>query len=95
MKTKHTPLPWSQNGNAISSERGNIVFAIGFNTDPKMQIENAALIVRAVNSHDDLVDALEKCHRVLSDLPSTNQSGTRTRKAFEHARAALAKARGE
>jgi hypothetical protein len=42
-----------------------------------------------------LVDALEECTRVLSDLQSTQLEGTRTRSAWEKARAALAKARGE
>ena len=42
-----------------------------------------------------LYDALEECKRVLSDLQSTQLEGTRTRAAWEKARAALAKAKGE
>lgn len=54
-------------------------------------VANAHLIAAA----PELYEALEECKRVLSDLQSTQLEGTRTRAAWEKARAALAKARGE
>jgi hypothetical protein len=50
---------------------------------------------RLISAAPDLYDALEECKRVLSDLQSTQLEGTRTRAAWEKARTALAKARGE
>ena len=50
---------------------------------------------RLIAAAPELYEALEECKRVLSDLQSTQLEGTRTRAAWEKARAALAKARGE
>lgn len=69
--TGHTPTPWAlfsesgiiaiRNPRARSS-KSEIVFWSGFDAShyPKQAEANAALIVRAVNSHQTFVDALQK-----------------------------------
>lgn len=52
----------------------------------EMRAENTALRAQV----ERLRGALEHCLHVLGDLPSTNQGGTRTRAAYDAARAALA-----
>lgn len=56
---------------------------------------NAALIVRAVNAHDDLVAALESAFFALGRAGANANRQHDGREAWEQARAALAKARGE
>ena len=62
MKTQHTQTPWNADGVTIQAEDGYYVA----NTNPNGRImgngkhkpediANAALIVRAVNSHQDMV----------------------------------------
>ncbi len=90
--TRWTPGPWqNDHGLRVYAETpaGFALIASTKHTDASSG--DAALIAAA----PDLYAALEKCKRVLSDLPSTNQGGTRTRAAYDAARAALAKARGE
>jgi hypothetical protein len=45
-------------------------------------------------SEPDLLAALQATMRALGDLPSTQKPGTRTRAAYDDARAAIAKATG-
>ncbi len=88
-ESKHTPLPWMADGGEVRAESGNgrtvaLLYSIT-NEDEA----NAALIVRAVNSHDDLVSALEIMIRAF------NVSDVDPIVAFtsiERARAALKKA---
>jgi hypothetical protein len=100
---KWTPGPWEVGpANMVDSNAVTAIARCGCafrspqysGTDfatPAHQEANARLISAA----PDLYDALEECKRVLSDLQSTQLEGTRTRDAWEKARAALAKARGE
>ena len=54
--TKHTPLNWVQNGNnGIHTEQGNCIAT----TDGENRKANAELIVKAVNSHGRLIEALK------------------------------------
>lgn len=62
MTTKHTPLPWEiEDGIMFES------MVVGPQEGPKRDIlfqgdlANARFICRAVNSHDELVDALKSC----------------------------------
>jgi hypothetical protein len=59
-ETNHTPsLPWIANQEKISDAGGNlVVFVCGDGVGAEDRA-NAALIVRAVNAHDALVEALE------------------------------------
>ncbi len=60
------PLPWevSRKGNVIDSD-GDMVIRI----EGEGAIEDAALIVRAVNSHEKLVEALRAISMVAGNLP--------------------------
>lgn len=61
---KHTPTPWhTDDDDTVRAPNGFIVARINEFAESfcdKMHENNAALIVRAVNSHDDLVAALRK-----------------------------------
>lgn len=66
--------------------------------------ENAKFIVRACNSHYELVEALEDCQNTLAHLIDPNQKGSgidnmvawaRCVEAEKKARNSLSKARGE
>jgi len=88
MTKEHTPTPWYNIANDIyhESEYGSDPIAsvcgeCSFNQDQA----NAAHIVKCVNMHDELVEALEDAIQLLQ------MAGYST---VEH-RAALAKARGE
>jgi hypothetical protein len=59
---------------------------------------DAALIVRCVNSHDDLVKALEVCVEQLdymSDMTDDDDTGRANIDAVHAGRAALSKAKGD
>ena len=69
MNSKHTATPWRINPRSRSTVQtldGDTVAACGVRSDlskPNLHEEleaNAALIVRAVNCHEELVAALEK-----------------------------------
>ncbi len=64
---KHTPLPFRRGGRAFSSEKSgfNLVgsdgqgFAFTVGLDPETDNANADFVVRACNSHYDLLDLLK------------------------------------
>lgn len=101
-ETKHTPLPWRlyEGDDYISVGTTDpsdplILDTIGQRSnDPDRpedeQVANAEFIVRAVNSHDDL---LAVCRAVL-DRHSYQGTGEPWPALFEAARAAVAKAEG-
>lgn len=94
-----SPLPWH---NALRDSTMLVAFdqarvadcsvAIGMSREEAEA--NAELIVRAVNNHDDLVEALS-CSlddfRSLSKEPSAKAARMRAQKAYQGVRAALAK----
>lgn len=98
MTTKHTPTPWqvtegSQSahccfGNSIiGSDCSPVCETItSFSGQDELEKANAAFIVRAVNSHDTLVDALKNARIALSGPKSP---------LLERIDAALAQAKGE
>jgi hypothetical protein len=92
-ETKWTQGPWSTNW----QDNGTEVFgADGYWLMSMKRItEELKANARLIAAAPELYEALEECKRVLSDLQSTQLEGTRTRAAWEKARAALAKARGE
>lgn len=57
------------------------------------QFANADLICRAVNSHYDLIEALNYCAIMLSDFEATGDEDAK--RGYEMAIQALAKAKGE
>lgn len=100
----HTPARWSIEGFILDThrnERGFIISA-GINDrgdGPERYVgnlmkatkEDAALIVRAVNNHEALVEALEACAGVISGNVMTKDALV---VALSLARAALASATG-
>lgn len=75
---EHTPLPWyrdKQTGMGIHSEHEQAYVAQVWHSDKGHA--NAALIVRAVNSHEALVKACERAADALNCLSSRDkQAGT-------------------
>lgn len=75
MSAGHTPAPWSFDGPASS--------IIVWGPDPDIRVcfmtsdgpakENAALIVRAVNAHDELVEALRQVLRDIDAIAGGDQ----------------------
>jgi hypothetical protein len=95
MTTKHTPTPWRDCAPPSNFHKGKIFIRpangerlIAIVSGEMQQDEiraNAAFIVRAVNTHDDLVEALK-------DL--LDGTGDMTAERIEKARAALRKGEG-
>lgn len=95
MNTNHTPTPWTNDNGRIRGERGFAVADIlwqnpstspdGMKAGSAAAEANAAHIVRCVNTHDELIYALDRLlalatEKRLGHLPCA-----------EYARAALAK----
>jgi hypothetical protein len=92
MTTSHTPTPWEVCGHYIRPKRPESGIQIA---EFPLFLENhkadAAHIVRCVNSHDDLVAALQEMIIQFNDISGANQKiGEKI--ALSNARAALAKA---
>lgn len=104
MTIKHTPTPWKLGGTHRSTQGRVIVSttapfeivaeAYDFNKyDRDAEKEsNAALIVRAVNAHAELVKALERAYAI--EFSVTQGQETELREGYrDMLKAALAKAR--
>ena len=94
---EHFPLPWRhENGlvKAVSHGKWFTVVRGGSKFTPDGVKANAAFIVRACNSHDELVAALES---MMPERIGYDQSMSIDMylNAVDKARAALAKAKGE
>jgi hypothetical protein len=101
--SKHTPTPWR-----VGDDRSTVYGPIGeytstiakceryggdiFRRDNELGEENAVHIVRAINVHDELLEALEE----LVDLMEAVRTGEYKPDSFttQPARAAIAKAKG-
>lgn len=101
-KPAHTPTPWaadeaeSGGSRILSTVNGaNIAFTDYLNDaslkEPREDFANAQLIVRAVNAHDELVNALGL---LVAFVDSDDEEGPAIGEVIEQARAALAKAKG-
>lgn len=81
----HTPTPWTCRKDhhtwSLNDEHEVAIATMDGNNDK----EDAQLIVRACNAHDELVEALEKIRDLMSSGPA----------ATDIAIEALAKAKGE
>lgn len=67
---KHTPTPWKEQGLAIRDADGDLICDVYVGGINSTQNEaNRAFIVRAVNSHDELLELLkESMTRCTKDL---------------------------
>ena len=94
----HTPLPWfafegeCTGDPCIGCETGTIAVCEGNEGEAEA---NAEFIVKAVNSHDDLLDACKEVVGVLGRLPSVDPLISDAHTACKRARAAIAKAEGQ
>lgn len=64
---KHTPTPWNFEGRAVYSQTEGEDICIVDSGNRKVDVANAAHIVRCVNSHEALVKALEDCVRIFEN----------------------------
>lgn len=72
MKPQHTPIPWKvENGNDIvASKEGTIACAYGMMVNNKVVhneecFANAAFIVRAVNTHEELLTGYREMSKTI------------------------------
>lgn len=70
MEMRHTPLPWRKEDHQtapcdIVGPNGNVLAHVFF-TDEEEGEANADLVVRAVNSHDDLLAACKHAVHLLN-----------------------------
>lgn len=109
-KTEHTPTPWRIEAvarGAFSILAGNQPTAIAETYEPNQSMRvwtgaddpraNAAFIVRAVNAHDALVEALSELlanHVALVECGDCGNWDVETEKEVIQARAALSLAKG-
>jgi hypothetical protein len=97
---EHSKLPWRADGpddfgdyNILNDDDSLAIAAVVSNMRPAECVAaNAAFIVRAVNCHAELVEALEAI--VNSDMALREEDEGRTSPELERARAVIAKARG-
>ena len=99
-EAKHTPLPWKINriaSTCIESEKGRVIASCGGhqqhpgNSSPENQA-NTEFIVRAVNNHGMLMEALEEVYDRLEMIASEEDS-EQWDDALNLAKQALAKAK--
>jgi len=108
MKTQpHTPTPWRCEANSIHRITFNILGKViekgsgakqDFCVAKFCKVKDAAFIVRAVNAHDALVEALESLFKHCAMVHNAWGDGDNTREANDavaKARAALKLAKGE
>lgn len=85
-KMTHTPTRIKIDGQVISD--AYIAHALGISK------EAAAIVVRAVNTHEDLVKALKECSTLLSSSLNYDEGDPDTMMAVKFADDAVAKAEG-
>lgn len=86
MTGQHTPTPWVRRGLALEADKKIIAWIVE-RFDPKEHNATANFICRAVNAHEELVEALKETLAVAA----RNEEGD----FADRARAALAKAEGQ
>lgn len=100
MKTAHTPTPWSLEKPDTASYRyeiGETMTTKIYGPNPIDFPEseaNAAHIVKAVNLHEELVEAFTELHNELSDMIILDDSGELVEKVQKY-KDLLLRARGE
>jgi hypothetical protein len=89
MNNERTPLPWSLGGKA-TIRSANVPRYIATLENNSERAANAEFIIRAVNSHDDLVAALKGCRGLVRALTGADDDIANA--AIRYADAALAEA---
>jgi hypothetical protein len=98
---KHTPTPWRVDARAstriVAGDDVTVATTACQGDQRDMWENNASLIVRAVNSNDDMLAALQLAEDVLSRAPASTRiwpNGMHPNDGVERIRAAIAKATG-
>ena len=89
------PLPWSAGSYGISDDNRRVALSLSIRLADKQNDANKRLlemVVRAVNVHDELVDALHHTASLLSGF--TRASDVISIAALQEAETVLARARG-
>lgn len=101
MKKEHSPTPWRVDDDThIQDSIGEYILSETERPDERGETytaEDAAFIVKAVNCHDELVEAVEECVRaeeyrrkkMLDNAPASDYSDARIKRL----KAAIAKAK--
>ena len=97
-KPQHTPTPWHQvdnTGALVIDLNGNVMAHCAVQDELPMteRQANAAFIVRAVNSHEELIEALKEVTEWLA-ASCTTSDGAQT-EAIKQANSAIARAEGK
>ncbi len=87
---QHTPTPWKANGLSIEDSNGDLIACLNTGDGIVRAHEDAAFIVRAVNAHDELLQALKDCVGELQFHAESLPDGE-----IERALKAIAKAEGK
>ena len=91
MSKQHTPTPWIADDFPkeilIRAEDGSFIMAMRKSLYPSEKIANANIIVKAVNNHDKLVEALESI--VITINSHTYPLGQKGVKVIEEAKQLL------
>ena len=91
------PLPWSAGSYAISDDNRRVTLSLAIRLTDKQNVANKRLlemVVRAVNAHHELVDAIAYVIPLLNAVRLKNND-VATEAALQQAVATLTKARGE
>lgn len=88
---KHSPLPWRVRECGCGQDCRSVILEGVLQSDGRYSKEDGEFIVRAVNSHYELIDALEG----ILEIGKRDMSNPKYDGYFEDARQALAKAKGE
>ncbi len=77
MKTQATPRPWNVE-NGVNIQDSNFYGIAHTRVDSKLSVHeqtaNAELIVRAVNSYDELIEILNNLLEAISQVDTTNNN---------------------
>ncbi len=100
MTIKHTPTPWHLRDGATNGEvhvcAPGRTIAVCDARPPNECEANAEFIVKAVNSYDDMLEALEALVKYVDALNDVSDEGGLTLcDEYDNAVAAIAKAKGE
>jgi hypothetical protein len=93
-ETKPSPRPWKQDGDEVIDATGNYIVDCRYEGDAVAN-ENATLIVRAVNAHEAMVEALAWAMYQINEPRLVRGQNDEHVAAWQKARAALRLARGE
>jgi hypothetical protein len=94
LTTQHTPTPWNVNGLSIEDQNGDLIGFLNAGDGVATAHEDAAFIVRAVNCHEELIEALRSLFGAIK-FSGWNIDDLKWTQPMAEARKAIAKAEGK